>query len=895
MTQKRAGRATIGGVAGALALLLVAAPGVRAQSEQVLVRSATLIERPAWTELARLGPEDQGWIDSAGGHIWVVDPVAWTMLSAGLAGGETVSARMPEAGGVRLVQREQQVTVAALRSMAIPAGIERPESGWPSLQVIGDGAERAWLIDARAQQIWRVEKGRWRRVRQMGEPIVGGAALPGGRLVVNTPANTGYAFALIGENGELAQRFGARQRPWHSDLTDEAANTWRVVRLPDGALVSAEAFGPLARAYTERGDLLWERRLSSASVEQLVDAQRGHMRASAAGAAAVVFATGIVAVDGGFAVRYGLDSALEEYAASGEPRRRWLLNVESPSDGVAGRVWSTAGFGVYRDRVVVAERGSVTVFRPETATNALRGLVVDAANAPLAGAAVHVTMGDRPLWSGSTGRDGTFVPLLVPQAAVVRLSVTADGYVRLEKAGPLERIFEEPLVLEKAALVCVRALSASTAAAIEEYDFTVVRRRVGQDTTSWETGPSRHVSGSDGVGCLPAPWSPPWSLRVRAPGYATTELVVQDAATHEMRLLDEARLGLLLEGPDGSPVEGARAVVVESELESPGAIVTSADRVVHSDADGVVSWDGLEPRDYRVHQSHPDYLSETHEVSLVSEHPTEHTIRLSTGVGVRVRVLSGDVPVADASVSLVPWNVRTSTPLSCTTGADGRCVMSVVPPGSFDVVASGPGFARARQRLVVPAHPPLTDVDVILAAGIRLTGTVGNRELYPGVAFEAAAGSPGAALRVAPVVGHDFVVEDVAAGQVSVWIRRADSGSAYAFEQVLVAPDASTAHVAIQLPVPSRLHGRILSDGRPCVACPIVATRLTGEVGAPSVETAADVAGPPGVRPCLSSSTLRTRSGCASLTPKRGVPFPSRRSWCRPPMAATSCTAPWRR
>ncbi len=447
------------------------------------------------------------------------------------------------------------------------------------------------------------------------------------------------------------------------------------------------------------------------------------------------------------------------------------------------------------------------------------------------------------MWSGQTGPDGSFAPTSLPAEAVVHISITADGYVQLERTDALHRLLDLPLRLEEAPLICVRALSASAASVITEYGVTLIRRRRSAESASWETGSSRRVKSADGVGCVPTPWAPPWTLRLRAKGFATTDAVVHEYGTHELRLADEALLRLTIEDPDGHPVAGAQAALVEPELESPRGFVTSADWVRQSDEEGRIAWEGLEPGEYRLHVSHPEYLPETRVVRLVSAPSSEVSVRLRVGVRVTVRVLSRDSPVANASVALDARNVQTSTALGCVTGSDGRCTIAGVPPGSFDITASGPALARVRQRVIVQDDRRAMEIDLRLPTGIRLTGTVANTERYPGLSFEVAVSTPGAALRTAPVVGTDFAVEDVARGRVSVWIRRAGSASSYAFEETTVAAEAPTAHVYLELPVPSWLHGTVVSEGRPCGACPIIATRLGGEVGVPSVSTSTDLTG----------------------------------------------------
>ncbi len=338
-----------------LSLVMLASSSALAQSERVFVRSSRLLERPDWSELGRLGATEQGWIDVIDDSVWVVDPVAWTIVNARLSGGESVTRRVRGASGSTVTAvRRDPLAASQVRSVPLPGGVQRPASGRPVLRIVGSSGDAAWLIDAGAQQIWRLEGGAWRRIRQAGEALAGATKLSGDRLLVNTPGNPGYLFAIIDVTGRIERRFGVRQPISRAGLTDEVANTWHVARLPNGTVVAAEGFGPLARAYSEGGELLWERRLGGPTVRRLLEAQAAKGPVPGALVSSILFAQGVFATATGFLVRYGLGSRLDEYDGAGAWQREWVLSLEGPP---VGPVWAAAGVAVSGDHVLAAERG----------------------------------------------------------------------------------------------------------------------------------------------------------------------------------------------------------------------------------------------------------------------------------------------------------------------------------------------------------------------------------------------------------------------------------------------------------------------------------------------------------------------------------------------------------
>lgn len=95
-----------------------------------------------------------------------------------------------------------------------------------------------WLVDGAGQRLWRLAGQGWEGPWPPAEPVADAVALGEAELPLNTPTHPVHPLAVVGEEGRVLRRFGARRRGALPAL-DAAENTWRLALDPRGRRVVA--------------------------------------------------------------------------------------------------------------------------------------------------------------------------------------------------------------------------------------------------------------------------------------------------------------------------------------------------------------------------------------------------------------------------------------------------------------------------------------------------------------------------------------------------------------------------------------------------------------------------------------------------------------------------------
>lgn len=154
-------------------------------------------------------------------------------------GGEAVWWVDPAAAAVRRLGPpavdEQAETEPA--SWALPEGVklgERP----PGLVGLAPWERGTRLVDGAGQRLWRLAGQGWEGPWPPAQPVADAVALGEAELPLNTPTHPVHPLAVVGEEGRVLRRFGARRRGALPAL-DPAENTWRLALDPRGRRVVA--------------------------------------------------------------------------------------------------------------------------------------------------------------------------------------------------------------------------------------------------------------------------------------------------------------------------------------------------------------------------------------------------------------------------------------------------------------------------------------------------------------------------------------------------------------------------------------------------------------------------------------------------------------------------------
>jgi large repetitive protein len=229
------------------------------------------------------------------------------------------------------------------------------------------------------------------------------------------------------------------------------------------------------------------------------------------------------------------------------------------------------------------------------------------------------------------------------------------------------------------------------------------------------------------------------TLAARAPGLTGLRRGVAVGKRTELYLFPGGGLDGSVRGPDGAAIAGA-GVAVESAI--PFGPRSTTDVEV-TDARGHYAFVGLEAGLYRIIARHPDFAPSWTTVTVERGDDASADLTLAAPaaivgrlLGAAERPVAGRVTIAEADGIAPPVSIAPT--LAADAGADGRFRLDGVPPGSYVLSATAPGYGARRAEIVVGGRQRVADLgDVALESGLIIRGHV--RE---------AAGTPVAEARV---------------------------------------------------------------------------------------------------------------------------------------------------
>lgn len=734
-----------------------------------------------------------------------------------------------EANVLLRLGRDLNVVAATPLPPALRAGPAKPQR---QLHVAGFGPAGAWILDVDAQTAWRYVDKKWLGPLAIAEPFARGAAMSAQAVVLNTPSGA-LPFAVIDTRGRIVGRFGKLTKAPFEDLTTEYG-TWALAAR-EGEWTAGNQFLPILERYLSDGTATWRHRVQTPAVRHLEEDRLGEIaqarakasRAETVDIKLVHFAEALQYLsDGSVVVNFSASPALVRLYQDDRTPEQYVLEGIASQESDEVLALDRFGFAMIGDWILASVHGELRAFAREQATGPA-GRVVDPSGEPVAGARVLVDpdAGDAQL--AVADQEGNFVLGVLDGHEAVTMVISAPGFLDNRLFGRAEDLLREPLVLRHKPEVCVQVVDGVSGEPVEDYEVELNQLKatgaVASVSLSYKKGPRRKVQGETGQICLSAPWEGSLEIKVFAPGYAVAVERLESGGSMKMELKEEARLKVVAQDADGTPLAGATVLLLE-----PGALLKSAWKesfYAETDAEGVAQLSQVEDGewDLALRLAGQDGV-QTHKRIELEPGDNEVELMLEESVTVQVTVMGPEgTPQKDVLVQLQPTASVGMSGREDRTDEKGQCLFSRIEPGRYTAVALVTGERFVREPVSIESGSRWQEVTLDLGGGEETAGRLVGTELYPGMEFSLYAESEGFALPDIKVATDDsFILEGVRPGARSRIMVKGHDRSAdrmwIIMQTMVVMPDPGEL-LTIELPPPSRASGRVDRGQRPCAAC----------------------------------------------------------------------------
>ena len=461
----------------------------------------------------------------------------------------------------------------------------------------------------------------------------------------------------------------------------------------------------------------------------------------------------------------------------------------------------------------------------------LRGRVATQTGEPIPFARGSVRKELSPLSEFTTDESGLFVTDDLVPGDTVSLSVDADGFGSVEKAGLNPPMEDLEITLTPASRVGGKVVDRDTRRPITDFSISMSRNRgmggggmrmsmaIGGPETSFHTEDGTFVVEDVDPGKL--------DVTASAPGYrqsAMRELEVlpgQDLTDLAFLLARSASISGTVLDDRGRPLAGA-SVSKKEASGGPGIMMRGGGGDnASTDGDGNFVLGGLDRGPITLAVTHQDFEPADLDVDTTQDIEGLR-ITLSRGASLTGIVLHEEdgspIPRAAVTASAAGQD-RFTAARTATTGPDGSFVIDAVSPGRYTVRAESAGLRPATlEGIVIAAGAAPPPLELKMGGGVKLTGVLtGLKESeLPQFTVRAMSTGLGGFGVSAPVdsTGH-FEVNGLSAGNLTLLAGSGLFGGKSTTKAVQIPEGVDTFETQIEFPHGNVVEGVVTRGGAP--------------------------------------------------------------------------------
>ncbi len=714
----------------------------------------------------------------------------------------------------------------------------------PVADVVADGQDAGAFLLRTAP----LKKG---RITANGKPVAGATVIINSTFLARTdeagqysvPNPTGWAYSIVVMHPDFAIGTVTRMRETAPplDITLDKGSTvrGRVVDPAGRPIAKATVYGgpwPLA---TSGEDGSFTIAHLSPSVKSLTARAGTRIGSAKRDAETIVLRPGATVIGtvrstkddtpiAGMRVSVRGDGALP-FGPNAITDSRGAFVLEALPAGNAQLVLTHPGFDGVMSEITAAEGMRIERALAATPVSRLSGMVVDEQKKAVSGALV-ATLG--PAWRTYTAPDGSFSMRLPSRERASTIEVTKPSYVSATygpvRAEPGESKSGIRIVLTRGTRFTIKLVDPDGVAIADEP--VTISRQSDVSGSRFQVAALRCDVATELPGCRTDAEGKvtfdaadvPYDIRAGGVTTVETQLRGQTLRAADSPLVIELERGAVIEGrvtwSDGTPLTIPANVLVAGDFQTSTPVV-----------DGRFTIRNVRPGKVTLSVTASGFPMRGDSVDVTAP-SNEVVLKLPRYGSIEGRVVEreGQRPVKQFSVSLEQRGGFRSPGTRPFTADDGRFVFEDVAPGTVDVVATSPGYARATTTAVeVPEGKPVK-VEISLERAGTVAGRVhsGGRPLAGATVISGGESYGRSASMKETDANGEYVLDTLSAGSHEVTVRKQGYVSRSITVNVEVGKEVRG---DVELSRGRELHGRVIdAEGKPVAAAEVFPSRSGG-------------------------------------------------------------------